>query len=113
MEGVPLIIATQMISSSISGFSSVGSDTAADQDICDKIVQTNKQVDQMTSLLETLEKASEIETDTRQLILELNDRLGAEKARMQQEMKKFSIKVMIAIIMNIVIVTIIFLKLFS
>ncbi len=113
MEGAPLIAATQMISAMISGFSSVGSDTQADQNICDKIVQTNKQVDQMKSLLLSLAKADEIEADTRQLILQFNDFIGAEKARMQQEMKKFSIKVMITIIMNIVIVTIVFLKLFS
>jgi hypothetical protein len=108
-----VIVATQMASAVISGFGSVKSDTDADQTICDKITETNKQVDTMNGLLQSLDKASQIETETRELILQLNNKLGAEKLRMLQETKKFSIKVVITIIMNIVIVAIIFLKLFS
>lgn len=112
-EAAVVATITQTISSGITNYVSIQKDYDMDNEICGKIDQTKKDIDTMKGLLDTLDQASEIDTKTATLIIQLNSRLAAEKIRMAQETKKFTIKAVVIIIMNIVIVTILFLKLFS
>ena len=113
MEAAIIASGTQVVSSMITNLGSVQKNVDMDNEICGKIDQTKKDIDTMNGLLMTLDQASEIDTKTATLIIQLNNRLSAEKVRMAEETKKFTIKAVVTIIMNIVIVTILFLKLFS
>jgi hypothetical protein len=113
MEAAIIASGTQIVSSAITNLGSVQKNVDMDNEICGKIDQTKKDIDTMNGLLMTLDQASEIDTKTATLIIQLNSRLAAEKVRMAEETKKFTIKAVVTIIMNIVIVTILFLKLFS
>ena len=111
-ETAKLVVA-QVASAGITGIFSINSDTKADQDICDKIDATKKQTAVVNGLIQTVTKASELSDDTRKMLQNLNTELSNERTRMLNESKKFTVKILVTIIVNIVIVTFVFLQLFS
>ena len=84
-----------------------------DNAICDKITVTNTQIDAINNLRVALAGAKEVESDTASKIIALNSTISAEIASMTAEKKKFSIKILISIVTNILIVAMMGIFLFS
>jgi hypothetical protein len=108
-----ICFATQLTSALISEPGKAQKQRDADNAICDKIKVTNTQIDAINTLRVELAGAKAVEPDTASKIISLNSTISAEIASMNAEKKKFSIKIFISIITNIIITAILGIFLFS
>jgi hypothetical protein len=117
MSGVAAVLiasATQMISAAITGFSSIKDQQDTDNEICKKIDVTNALTSNVQTLINNLATVkTTIDPDIQQDILDLSGKIESEINAMKVEKKKFSTKILITLITNILLVAIVGIMLFS
>ncbi len=103
MEQVAIAWAVQGIGAAISG--SKEADNAYEQDvnICNDYNKTLTATAQIKALTATLTQASAKQLATNQQFLQLNDQIKAEKENIASRERKFWVKLLITIIVNIVL----------
>ena len=82
-------------------------------DICKQIPIVQKQIDDMIDLRTQIAKASVIEQDTQQKIIELSTEIRARMNSISEMKNKFKFRILISIVRNIVLVAFIAVFLYS
>lgn len=104
---------TQGISAVISNSASFKKDQQADADICKQISVTSNILAQVDTLTAKLVSLTAMDDETKNSIITLNSTIAAEIASMKKEKKRFSVKILIMIVMNIVLLAVVAISLFS
>jgi len=104
---------TQGISSGITSFANIKKEQQADTEICNQITATSNILSQVDALTAKLVSLTAMDEETKNDIIGLNGTISAKIAKMKSEKKTFTTNVLIMIVMNIFLVCLIAIMLFS